>query len=117
MLNAHSNDATININNSFTELFGLIKKCKEAHNAIRLDYELTSISQILFHSDNAIIGILHGLQCIGKLVGACQEEDKDAVAHIGYFISLIANLIEALHILRLDCENELIDSVGVNCGG
>lgn len=108
MHDAHSNDKTININISFTELFSLIVKSKPTNNGLGLDYPSDEVSRMLLHTDNAITSILHGLQSIGNLVASSSLTDKDDIAHIGYFFTLIANLMEALHVLHADCEFELM---------
>lgn len=93
-----SNDDAIHVNHTFTELFHLLKQSN------LLD---TDINMILQHSDNAITGILHGLQAIGSLLATSTLVEKDDVVHLGYFLTLIANLMEALNILRSDCEFHL----------
>lgn len=106
MLDFHSNDNTINIDNSFTELFSLIKKYRPT-NRIGIDYTLAEMNKMLLHADNAITNILHGLQSVGNLIALASFSNKQDIMQIGYFLSLIGNLMEALNTLRSDCEYEL----------
>lgn len=108
MSKSHSNDNTIKTNDSFVELFNLLKKVKEKNSSVSLDYDLPTIGKMLFHVDNAITGILHGLQSIGSFISISSEIGKDDILQIMYFIGIVSNLVEALHVLRLDCESELM---------
>lgn len=109
MHDAHSNDNTININHTFTDLFSLLKKYRATNQNLSLDYNLMEMSKLVSHTDNAITNILHGLQSIGKLVATSSLSDNEDIMQIGYFLMLIGNLMEALYSLRLDCECELVD--------
>lgn len=120
MLDSHSNDKAINISQVFTDLFHLIKKCKSTDDNIGLDYTNDEINLMIRHADNAITSILHGLQAMGNLIASASLSDKDDIAHIGYFLTLISNLMEALTILRADCDlqldkgyDEFVDKKGI----
>jgi hypothetical protein len=107
MRDAPSNDNTIHLNNAFTELFNLLKKVKSRDESLALDYTHDEISKILSHTDNAVTSLLHGLQSIGNLIALSSLSNKDDITQIGYFLTLIGNLMEALNILRSDCELQL----------
>lgn len=107
MSNAHLNDEKIHLNNTFTELFTLIKKYKVKNQTIGLDYNIKEITKMALYADNAITTMLHGLQSIGSLVSMSNLSNKDDIIHIGCLLTLIGNLMEALHLLSQDCEHEL----------
>lgn len=110
MSDGHSNDGKIHISNTFTELFHLLKKLNLFNGCFNSDEASSELNSILVHSDNALTGILHGLQAIGNLVATSTLIEKEDVVHLGYFLTLISNLMEALNILRSDCEYQLYEN-------
>ena len=107
MPDAHCNDNTIHINNTFTELFHMLKKVKPLNGSLTIDYRPDEINKMLMHTDNALTNILHGLQTIAGLVTLSSFSDKNDIANIGYFLASIGNLLEALNMLRMDCGEQL----------
>ncbi|HZW61293.1 MAG TPA: hypothetical protein VFF04_03640 [Candidatus Babeliales bacterium] len=106
-MEAHSNDETIHVHNSFTELFHILKQPKLSD--VENDFSAGEISLMMVHADNALMGLLHGLQAIGSAVASASFEHKDDIIYIGHFLTLIANLMEALNLLRGDCEYRLFE--------
>ncbi|MBV9575606.1 MAG: hypothetical protein JO149_03180 [Gammaproteobacteria bacterium] len=104
MSDGHLNDEKIHINNTFTALFHLLKKTNVFTECINSKDVFNQLYSILIQSDHAITGILHGLQALGNCIAKSTLVEKDDILHIGFFLNLISNLIEALHILRADCE-------------
>lgn len=98
----HSNDNVIHINNIFTDLFQALKKFNV--DGTHLDYCNNTLHNIMLHTDNATTSLLHGLQAIGKLAAHSSLNNQEDMHHLGYFLTLIANLMEALFVLRSDCE-------------
>lgn len=95
-----------NIENSFTELFSLLKRneilsfCKT--NEVYTTDELIVMHQ---HADNAMTTLLQGLQDVGQILSIAARCDKEVMHdlyNIGYFITAISNLTEALDKLRAD---------------
>jgi hypothetical protein len=107
MLVEHSNDKMIHANHIFTDLFHLLKKFN--HEDIHLNYSNSDLNKMILHADNAITGLLHGLQAMGNLVALSTLIDKEEMCHLGNFLTLLANLMEALTILRADCELPICD--------
>jgi hypothetical protein len=84
-----------NIESPFTELFLLLKvgRDPEAHKAI---YQ---------HSSNAMELLMHGLQALGQLLGASSNIFSTTdLPPIGFLISALGNLTEALNTLRSDID-------------
>ncbi len=106
MLVEHSNDETIHISNVFTELFHVLKKINTED--FSLDYSSDEMNLMLMYTDNAVTSVLHGLQAIGDLVASSTLAEKGDIEHIGYFLTAMGNLMEALNILRKECEDQLI---------
>jgi hypothetical protein len=106
MLLEHSNDEAIHVSNSFTELFHVLKKINK--NDFTLNYSSIEMNALLMHADNAITSVLHGLQAIGNLLASSTLAEKGDIEHIGYFLTAMGNLMEALNILRKECEEQLI---------
>lgn len=104
MPDKHSNDETIHVNISFTELFHLLKRFMVFEESISTSDISKKITLLLLHTENTITGILHGLQAVGVLAANSELSDKNDIAHLGHFLTLIANLLEALNELRSDCD-------------
>lgn len=97
-------------NHTFTELFYLLKLSNHLNATNHSEKQDEETSMILRHSDNAITGILHGLQAIGSLIATSTLIEKNDVVQLGHFLTLIANLMDALNILRSDCEFHLYEN-------
>lgn len=90
--------------NSFTGLFSILKRYQLAPNNLPiLAFEKNDLELIHQFSDNAIKVLLHGLQDVGFLLGS-QAQYSEGQINIGFFISSISNLIEALECLRSDVD-------------
>lgn len=107
MQETHLNDKTIYINNSFTELFHLLKKTKMSDSCLSLDYSTDELTMMLLNADNAISGLLQGLQTIGGFLAFSTLIEKQDAMQFGHFLTLIANLMEALNVLRGECEEQI----------
>jgi hypothetical protein len=96
----------INAESPFTELFSLLiqnKTLAEGH--VSLAYKTSDLEVMHQHIDNAIEVLLQGLQDLGHVVGMVGDNEKKIISdlnHIGFFISAISNLTEALNNLRSD---------------
>lgn len=103
MLETHIIDENKPTNNSFTEIFHFLKQYK-----ISGDPETRcspgELSKIMALCDNAITGVLHGLQSFANYVANSALDIKQGIVHLSNFYSVMTNLIEALHDLRNDCE-------------
>lgn len=97
-----------NAEGMFTELFSLLKKYESQPEGFQqLAYKTEELKVMHQHIDNAIDILLHGLQDLGRIVGFMTQNDKavnEDISNIGYLISGIGNLTEALNILRLDAD-------------
>ena len=81
-----------NMNSPFTELFSLLE-----------EKELSIRHVLNQHIDNAVEILLRGVQDVGVLLGiAIQDQQKIVMelGSIGFLISAISNLMEALYTLR-----------------
>lgn len=88
--------------NSFTGLFARLKRYQPAQNGLPvLAYENDDIKIMYQYSDDAIRVLLQGLQELGRLLGTQNKQIENHV-NMGFFISAISNLIEALDNLRSD---------------
>jgi hypothetical protein len=93
-----------NQENSFTRLFSLFKRYQCTQDGLPiLAFERDDLELMHQHSDDAITVLLQGLQDLGHLLGA-KDKNKmvNNLKNIGYFISSVSNLIEALDSLRSD---------------
>jgi len=108
-----------NNDSSFTELFSLLKRYERLQMGLtELAYETDEQSIIKQHVHNAIDTLLQGLQDVGQLIGiAGQTKEKviEDLNQIGFFISAISNLTEALNILRSDADYVLKQRGMMNC--
>lgn len=90
-----------NLNSPFTELFSLLKQYEKS--ACTSNYSCNELKIIQQHVDNAIEVLLQGLQQVGQLIGlATNKKNIAEMNQLGFFISAISNLTEALNDLRLD---------------
>lgn len=90
--------------NVFAGMFSLLVKNRSVDNKIFLDYKTSELDQLAAQSGNAIVGILHGLECIGNLLATLSHKNKHDMNQIGHFLVLMTNLMDALLMLRSDCE-------------
>ncbi len=97
-----------NIESPFTELFTLLRRYENLSDGnLTLAYSSEELKVMHHHIDNAIDVLLQGLQDLGHLVGVVSQNAKSAIddlSSIGFFISAISNLTEALTILKLDAD-------------
>lgn len=79
---------------------------KSATGQPTLAYHCNELKVIHQHIDNAVSILLQGLQGVGQLMGCVIPERKifDGVNQLGFFVSAITNLTEALNDLRADAE-------------
>lgn len=94
----------------FTELFNLLKQYDESSTGLAtLAYGSDELKIIYQHIENAIAVLLQGLQGVGQLIGtAAPNKIKNAeLNQLGFFISAISNLTEALNDLRSDADHVL----------
>ena len=111
-----SNDQILNLKSPFTELFDALKNLKKKDWENEFTLELITSDKLLVLSDSCIVSILHGLQGIGSIMALSNLSNQEDTMQLGYFISLMANLVEALHLLRLDIENRFMgNKTAVNC--
>ncbi len=106
-----------NIESSFTELFSIMKRnevlsMSNTNESYTTD-ELMTMNQ---HAENAMTTLLQGLQDLGQILGVVARMDKGVMLdlhNIGYFISTICNLTEALDNLRSDA-NYILNQIRKN---
>lgn len=94
-----------NIDSPFTELFSLLKQYdSQAGGSTILAYTSDELRIIHQHINNAVEVLLKGLQGVAHLIGITSFDKKVAeeLNHLGFFISAISNLTEALNDLRSD---------------
>lgn len=95
-----------NSESPFTELFSLLKRIDSLPEGFTtLAYKTQEIKKMNQHADNAMSVLLQGLQDIGVIVSMSAQKNKDIaqdLKRIGFFISAISNLVEALHDLQID---------------
>ena len=102
----------------FTELLSLLiwhKNSREGHHT--LAYTSDELKAIHQHTDNAIEVLLQGLQDLGQLLSMVAHKKKGVIKdlhNIGFFISTITNLTEALNTLRLDTDYVLRQRGDIN---
>jgi len=73
-----------------------------------LAYESDVLQAVQQHIDNAMLILFDGLHEIGQLLGRTPINKKmDGLNELGFFISAITNLAEALKDLRLDTDHVL----------
>lgn len=95
----------------FTELFSILVRYELLSTGLpAMVYNSREIEVMHQHIDNAVKILLRGLQDLGQLVGVVTQTQHgviDNLSSIGFFISLICNLSEALNTLRLDTDELL----------
>jgi hypothetical protein len=98
---------SLDVDSPFTQLFSLLiqnKKFSREGN-VSLAFDTQQLEIMHQHTENAIELLLQGLQDLGCVAGMLEDEDKKflkGLNHIGYYISAIGNLTEALNTLRSD---------------
>lgn len=107
-------DETINFNNPnspFTELMTLLKRYEiKPSNELNLAYSTDELKVMKKHLENALETLSQGLQSVGILLHATRIEDypvNGEINHIGFFITTVSNLTEALHALQADIAHDL----------
>lgn len=101
-----------NSESPFTELFALLKRYENSANGFpTLSYNSHELKIMHQHIDNAVDVLLQGLQGVGHLVGinSSNINEIEELNQIGFFISAITNLTEALNTLRSDADYVLRD--------
>ena len=102
------NEETINnIDSPFTELFSLLKRYEKSATGLpTLAYNFNELKIMHLHIDNVVEILLQGIQGIGQLIGLASLEKNlvQRLNHLGFFVSVITNLTEALNDLRSDTE-------------
>jgi len=96
-----------NIESPFTELFSLLKRYENIYGeSPLLTYNSDELQTINQHVDNAMKVLLQGLQGMSQLIGVASSNKKDIneLSHLGFFISAISNLTEALNDLKSDAD-------------
>lgn len=96
-----------NIDSPFTELFSLLKRYESAPcGSAILAYTSEELRIIYQHINNAMEVLLQGLQGVAHLIGITSFDEKvvEVVNQLGFFISAISNLTEALNDLRSDTD-------------
>jgi hypothetical protein len=93
-----------NLEMPFTELFSFLKKYEIlSHGFPTLAYGTDELKVMHQHIDNAMTVLLQGLQDLGHVSGIVgNKKIIKSLSHIGFFISAISNLTEALNTLRSD---------------
>jgi hypothetical protein len=89
-----------NAESPFTELFSLFQR----HDVLSKVGEIEEIEIVNQHVNNAMETLFQGLQTVGQLIGYLQDAESISrdLMSIGYFVSVVCNLLEALNILRVD---------------
>lgn len=59
------------------------------------------------HADNAMGVLFQGTQSLGLLMATSVDHDAGSITNIGYFISVVSNLVDALYGLRVDMDYAL----------
>jgi hypothetical protein len=109
----------MNIDSPFTELFSLLKRYDSlSSGSPMLVYNSNELEIIHQHIDNAMDVLLQGLQDLGCLISATAKNKIKVIEelnNIGFFISAITNLTEALNTLRVDADYVLKERGVANC--
>lgn len=100
-----------NAESPFTELFSLLKRYEILSQGFpTLAYKTEELKVMHQHINNAIDVLLQGLQDMGHLIDAATHDKGKTIEdlnNIGFFISAISNLTEALNNLRVDADHVL----------
>lgn len=95
----------------FTELFTILKKQNiQSQGEVTLAYHSDELRVMHQHIDNATDILLKGLQDIGNTISLLSVNkiiSLNDMESLGFFISAISNLTEALNTLRLDVDHVL----------
>ena len=90
-----------NADSPFTEIFSLLtSNFMPRHTPAELH-------AICAHSENALDAILHGMQESGRMFGIVQNHETMDAKEFGFFMSMLANLVQALNTLRSDANYAL----------
>ena len=96
-----------NMESPFTELLSLLKRYENSSYGLPMSpYDNEELKVINDHINNAMDILLQGLQGIGHLISITPLDVTiiNEAYQLGLFITLIANLTEALNYLRLDAD-------------
>lgn len=106
MKNITANEEKLkNLESPFTELFSLLRRYESSSSgSLTLAYTSGELKIIHQHIDNAVDVLLQGLQGVGQLIGVTSPGKKvvEELNQLGFFISAISNLTEALNDLKSD---------------
>ena len=110
---AASEEILKNLDSPFTELFSLLKRYNCSSGLPTLSYSADELKIINHHINNAMRVLLQGLQGVGSLMSMSPEGGKvsEEANCLGFFISALSNLTEALNDLRLDTDYMLYHGV------
>jgi hypothetical protein len=100
-----------NLEAPFTELFSLLKRYEITHGHPTLAYGVDELKAMGQHIDNAMAVLLQGLQDLGLVTSMISQDEMELMGdsnHIGFLITAISNLTEALNSLRLDTSYSLL---------
>lgn len=104
MANNFQNNVTLkNLASPFTELFSLLKRYDE-NGLFITRYQSDELKLIRQHIDNAVEGLLRGIQDIGCILSMLAQDNLKMIKNIGFFISIIGNLMEALNALKSETD-------------
>jgi hypothetical protein len=96
----------------FTELFSLLKRYEVLPQGCPvLVHGVEELKAMHKHIDNAMTVLLQGLQDLGQVTSMVGKDEKKLIEdldHIGFLISAISNLTEALNELRSDTSYSLL---------
>jgi hypothetical protein len=102
----------------FTGLFLSLRQHEVEPSRVKAgNYSIDTLKEIYHHADNAIEDLMLGLQNIGNLASVAKPDTDDAIQNLnglGFFISLLSNLTEALRDLHTDIDYELQERSGNN---
>lgn len=95
-----------NTESPFTELFSILTRSEQSEHFPELVYDSKELRIINCHISNAMDILLQGLQSLGLLMSMVDLDEKKMHENldIGFLISGIGNLTEALNSLRLDAD-------------
>lgn len=102
-----NNNTLNNIESPFTEIFALLIKDWQLPNHSSLNNDPHDTKILRQHVDNAINVLVQGLQDVGYLLSVtmqCNNQSTDQFNNVGFFVSTVVNLIEALIQLGQDID-------------
>jgi hypothetical protein len=106
-----SEERLANVEAPFTELFSFLKRYEITHGHPTLAYGVDELKAMGQHIDNAMAVLLQGLQDLGLVTSMISQDEMELMGdsnHIGFLITAISNLTEALNSLRLDTSYSLL---------